>query len=246
METPKWVRPGDEYHIVGHVFGTPVVVKGWTWLPLFELIIWGVVTWVFGLFQPQRTLKDRLKVAALATPIVVASEWLHNFAHAAAAYFVGKPMDFLRITWGTPLLVYQDVNDPTVSPRQHIWRAMGGPLINLLLLPIMGLWRAATRPGTLARDIANAGLLTNLLIPLFGILPLPALDGGPLLKWSVIARTGDPENAEKVVRVANGIGAGIFAAAAVFTLGRRKWVLSSLLLQFFGLMLSYALGWLKE
>ena len=37
------VKPTDEVTTVGRVLGTPLVVKGKTWLPLVELIAWGIM-----------------------------------------------------------------------------------------------------------------------------------------------------------------------------------------------------------
>lgn len=246
METPKWVQPGDEVHQIGTVFGTPLVVKGRTWLPVFEGLIWVLMSWITHARYPQRSIWHCLRSGLVMMPPAVASEWGHNFAHAAAARWVARPMDYLRIAWGTPLVVYRDVNDPRVSPRQHIARALGGPLFNLLLLPVTWLARKRTRPGSLSRDAADAAVGTNLFLVTGGLLPLPALDGGPLLKWSVIANGGSLQQANSVVRTANGIGAAMIGAAGLASLKRRKWGLAALLGQYFALMLAYALGWLKE
>ena len=37
MIKPAFLEAEDQPTVVGHVFGTPVVVKGWTGLPLLEL-----------------------------------------------------------------------------------------------------------------------------------------------------------------------------------------------------------------
>lgn len=234
------------YTQVGRVFGTPLVVVGWTWLPLFELGIWGVLAAVLRRLRPQQPLRQTLFAALVAMPLAVLSEWGHNFAHAAAARWVGRPMDYLRITWGTPLVVYNQIDDPQVTPRQHILRALGGPLFNVLLLPFAWLLRRRTSPGSLARQAADVFLGTNLFLPLAGMLPIPALDGGPVLKWALIARGYERERAGQVVRKANAAGAAAAGAAGALALSRRKWGLAALLLQFAALMAAYAAGWLRE
>ncbi len=46
-------------------------------------------------------------------------------------------MDAMRIFWGTPLLVYFDIEDPSVTPKEHITRALGGPMFNAVaLIPV--------------------------------------------------------------------------------------------------------------
>ena len=62
---------------------------------------------------------------------ILGSEWCHSLAHAAAARSIGKPMDALRIDWGMPLVVYYDVDNEKVAPREHIIRALGGPVCSL-------------------------------------------------------------------------------------------------------------------
>ena len=234
------------YRTVGRVFGTPLVVIGWTWLPLFEGIVWALLTYIFHTRRPLRSLADNARSALAGMPLAVASEWGHNFAHAAAAQRVGRPMDYLRLTWGTPLVVYNQIDDPQVTPRQHVLRALGGPLFNLALLPAAWLLRRRTQPGSLARDAADTLLVTNLFLPVAGMLPLPALDGGPVLKWSLIARGASPEKAWMIVRKANAVGSAAAGAAGALALSKRRWGLAALLLQFAGLMAAYAFGWLRE
>jgi Zn-dependent protease len=155
-------------------------------------------------------------------------------------------MDYLRLTWGTPLVVYNQVDDPQVSPRQHICRALGGPVFNLLVAPLAWLLRRRTAPGTWQRDVANIFLGTNLFLPLVGMLPIPALDGGPVLKWTLVARGRSREQAWRTVRAANTAGAVVAGTAGALALSRRRWGTAALLLQFAGLMAAYAIGWLRE
>jgi hypothetical protein len=48
MKTPAVVKSSDEVRTAGWVFGTPVVVKGKTWFPLSELVVWPIVARVAG------------------------------------------------------------------------------------------------------------------------------------------------------------------------------------------------------
>ena len=133
MIKPAVVDPKDEVTTVGRVFTTPLVVKGKTWFPVTQLIAWPIMAWVAKKRIPERTWLQSFRVGALTMPVVLGSEWCHNLAHAAAARIVGKPMDAIRITWGMPLVVYYDINDESVTPRQHIIRALGGPVLHNLV-----------------------------------------------------------------------------------------------------------------
>lgn len=118
--------------------------------------------------------------------ILLGSEWCHNLAHAVAAKLVGKPVDSIHITWGMPLLVYHNVNDPTVSPSKHIIRALGGPVLNTLLLPFAWLGQYLTQTGSILGDVADTAVRINAILCTVSLLPIPGLDGESLLKWSLV------------------------------------------------------------
>jgi len=243
---PDVVRPTDEVTTVGHVFGTPLVVKGKTWLPLVELVVWGVMAWVAGKRRPDRSVWERLRVGALMMPVVVGFEWCHNFAHAAAARLIDKPMDALRITWGTPLVVYYDIEDENVTPRQHVIRALGGPVFNALVLPVALLLRCFTRADSALRDVANAAVGMNAFLSTVSLLPIPGIDGGPILKWSAVERGHTSEQADMLVRKVDGVMGTALAAAGAVAVKKRRWLLGAVLLQFAALSLGIALGLVRE
>ena len=132
MIKPEVVSPGENVNQVGTVFDTPLVTKGWTWLPLTEVIVLGIMTREAGRLHPERSWLTRFGVASLTMSVILGSEWCHNLAHAAAAKWIGHPADAIRITWGMPLLVYHDIEDPDITARTHIIRALGGPVINTI------------------------------------------------------------------------------------------------------------------
>ena len=163
---------------IGRVFGAPLTIKGWEVLPLAELFYFGLLYWLLGRGHPGRSRKEKAGLAALATPLVAGVEWCHNLSHAAAARAVGKPMDEFKILFGTPRLQYWELNDASVTPRQHILRASGGPLFNLAMTPVLWLLRRQAPEGSKQRQVINAGWWMNLLVLAAGILPIPGLDGG--------------------------------------------------------------------
>ena len=246
MKKPAVVRPADEVTTVGRVFGTPLVVKGRTWLPLTQLAVWPVMAWLAGRGRSDRGWWQRLGVGALTTVVILGSEWCHNLAHAAAARFVGKPMDALRVVWGMPLVVYYELNDETVTPRQHIIRALGGPVCNALILPFAWLLRTRTRPGSMLRDVANAAVGMNAFLFTASLLPLPGIDGGPILKWSLVERGSTPEEADERVQGVDRIVSGGLGVAAIMALKKRRWFLGTVLAVFAVLALAFGFGLVKE
>ena len=246
MQKPAAVKPTDEVTTVGTVFGTPLVVKGRTWLPLTQVAVWLIMAWHAGRGRPERSWGKRLVTGALTMAAILGSEWCHNLAHAAAARLVGRPMDALRVTWGMPLVVYYDVNDQTVTPRQHIARALGGPAFNALLLPLALLLRKLTRPGSVPRDVVDAAAGMNLFLSTASLLPIPGIDGGPILKWALVAHGSAPQEADETVKaVDRAVGAGLGAAAGLAFKKRRRF-LGAILGMFSLISLAVGFGLLRE
>jgi Zn-dependent protease len=246
MKKPAVVAPMDEVTRVGQVFSTPLVVKGKTWFPLVQLFAWPVMAWVAKRRVPGRSWLESMVVGALTMPVVLGSEWGHNLAHAVAAHLVGKPMDAIRITWGMPLCVYYDIGDRNVSPRQHIARALGGPVFNLLVLLGAVCFRRRTDQGSIARDIADAAVRVNAFLPVVGLLPIPGIDGGPVLKWSLVEGGRTPQEADRVVRKVDGVLGVLLGTAGVDALKNRRWLWSGLLLSLAAAALGVAMGLLEE
>jgi len=147
---------------------------------------------------------------------------------------------------GLPLLVYYDINDQNVTPRQHVVRALGGPLFNVLVIPVALYYRYHTDPQSVTRDMAIAALWTNAFLPTVGLLPIPGIDGGPILKWSLVDKGRTPKEADKFVRKVDGVLGILLALAGGLSLKKRRWLVGGLLVQLAGIALSVALGILKE
>lgn len=246
MRKPPVLCPDDDAISVGRVFATPLMVKGFTWFPLTQCIVWGVMSWIAGRTRPDRGLGERMRIATYTMSAVLGSEWGHNLAHAAAANWVGKPMDAIRITWGMPLCVYYDINDDSVTPQQHILRALGGPLFSFTLLVISSAVRRITPKASLSREVADISCATNAFLSTVSLLPIPGIDGGPILKWSLVERGRTAEEADQVIRKVDG-GLGIalsFLSAAAISRGKRVIGLLSAMLAV--MSFGVAFGWIKE
>ena len=246
MIKPAFLSTDEVPTTVGHVFGTPMVVKGITWLPILELAAWGILSVVAGRKKPGWSRSKRVTAGALTSLILFGSEWCHNLAHTAVAHRIGKPVDAIRIFWGTPLLIYYDINDRQVSPRQHILRASAGPMFNALMLPISWLAKCLSKEGSLSNYVANFALGTNLFIATIALLPIPGIDGGPILKWSLVDRGHTPEEADRTVRKVNlALGSGLGIATGVALKKRRIW-LGAAIAAFAATSLAIGFGLIKE
>ena len=246
MKKPVVHAPGIPACEIGRLWETPVIVIGRSWFPLTQLLLWPVMSWRAGRLDPRRSLGERIGIGAVETTAVLGVEWCHNLAHVAAAHMVQRPMDALRIVYGMPLCVYYDLQPENVTPRQHILRALGGPVFNLLAAAAAWLSRTMTRPGSAARQLTGTTLGASLLILAASLLPYPPLDGGPILKWSLVERGHSQDRADRAVRVVDGVaGAGLTAGAVAANRRGRRWL--SALLGLLGLLgAAFALGLVRE
>jgi Zn-dependent protease len=246
MIKPAFLEPDDRPTVVGKVFGAPLVVKGWTGLPLIEVIAWGILTWVAQHTHREWQFAKQVRAGALASMIMLGSEWCHNLAHAAVAGWIAKPADAIRIFWGTPLLIYYDINDQAVTSGQHRLRALGGPLFSGLVAPFAWLAYKMTRPGSLSHYLAGFALGANSFIACGSLLPIPGLDGGVILKWSLVEKGCTPREADEEVQAVNRwVGAGLAAASGIAFKRRKKWIAAGLVL-FAATSLAIGFGMLKE
>jgi hypothetical protein len=231
---------------VGKICGTAVKVDRLTWLPVVPVVVWVVMTFLAGRKRPQRTFARRAMVGALAMPLVVGAEWGHNLAHMATGELIGKPVDDMRIYGGMPRLVCTEESDRAVAPRQHILRSLGGPLFNGLAVLLALWWRGAVLPDSLAGELANVALRVNTFIGSAALLPIPGIDGGPLLKWSLVLAGKPPEQADLAVKRLNWpLGIGL-EAGMLASLAKRRWFPAFLQGMLGATALSIAAGWLKE
>jgi Zn-dependent protease len=246
MKNPFALHPDDSVHQIGEVFGTPLVVKGFTGLPVVQLLAWLVMFWRARRRYPHKSWDERAGIAVMTTTVLLGSEWGHNLAHAAAAQAVAKPMDAMRVAWGMPLCVYYDINDENVTPKQHILRALGGPVFNALVLPLALITRSFFRPGTAARDMASIAAATNAFLASVSLVPIPVIDGGPILKWSLVSRGRTVQQADEAVRKVDGVLGVLLSLGSLVALKLRRYGSGA----FLGLMaltsFAIARGWIKE
>jgi Zn-dependent protease len=235
-----------EPRIVGHFWETPVLVRGVTWLPVAQLATFLVMFWYAKQRSPERPIGQRLCIAGMTTAAILGSEWAHNMSHLVVAHAIHKPMDEFQILLGMPRCIYFDLDDPDVTPRQHIQRSLAGPLLNTGLLPLLIHLRRSSVPGSLARELWDTAVGMNIFLATVSLLPIPGIDGGPILKWSLVEGGYSPQEADQTVRRVNGPLAAILGIGALLAYLRRKRFLALLLGLLSGSALGVFLGWIKE
>jgi len=118
---------------------------------------------------------------------------IHEFGHALACRQVGGRADRI-VLWPLGGVAYVD---PPPRPGATLWSIAAGPLVNVVLLPILFAvvvvgrsagW-AATMPDVY--QLVRAISFINLGLLIFNILPVYPLDGGQILRsllWFVLGR----------------------------------------------------------
>jgi hypothetical protein len=241
----RFIKLPDE-NVIGMIGSTPVTWVGSTGLPLTQLLLWGIFTRSAARRVPGNSRLKWSREGFLKMAAVLGSEWCHNLAHVLASNWIGKPMDALRIQLGMPRCIYHEINDQDVTPRQHIIRSLGGPIISLILLFVSGWAKHRTKQDTIAGETVKAAYQTNLFLSLVSLLPIPGIDGGPILKWRLVEKGRSIEEADRIVQKVNGplaLALGFFSSWAFLT---KKILLGIFSMMLGGISFSVYAGWLKE
>ncbi len=242
---PKSLQASQD-EVLGKLGETEVTRRGLSWLPVSQFIIWGLFSRASRQRNPDRSWIRAGLEGFCQMAVMLGSEWGHNLAHLAVSNTIGKPMDQFRIQLGMPRCVYYQINDQEVAPREHLARALGGPIFNLLVLPFAWKARRLTKKDSIAGITARTAFDTNLFLSTISLLPIPGIDGGPILKWSLVERGRTPWEADEVVRRVNGPLAlllGLFSSGAFW---KKKILPGFFSLMLGGICLSIFAGWLKE
>jgi Zn-dependent protease len=118
---------------------------------------------------------------------------LHEFGHALACRQVGGTADRIML-WPMGGVAY--VNPPP-RPGATLWSIAAGPLVNVVLVPILSMLIALERSLGWAQTMPDSfGLIRavwyiNVGLLIFNLLPVYPLDGGQILRsllWFVIGR----------------------------------------------------------
>jgi len=118
---------------------------------------------------------------------------LHEFGHALACRQVGGTANQI-VLWPLGGVAYVD---PPPRPGATLWSIAAGPLVNLVLVPILSVVGMLNRSLGWAAAMPNAHAwlravwFINLGLLVFNLLPIYPLDGGQILRsllWFVLGR----------------------------------------------------------
>lgn len=154
------------------------------------------MAWLAG-WRLHLFLGAALLAGVFSSLIFFLSELLHQLGHAWAARRTGYPMTGIHFFLILAASIYPP-NEPELSPRLHVRRALGGFWVNLLVgllfVPMaLALWPRSTEilptlPSLLAWVAAFTAVTNVLVLGLGALVPLPlpgggATDGGTLMKY---------------------------------------------------------------
>jgi len=115
---------------------------------------------------------------------------LHEFGHSLACRQVGGVANRI-VLWPLGGVAYVD---PPPRPGATLWSIAAGPLVNVVLFPILSVLVRMSGSGGWSNDVSDL-LLTiwkiNLGLLIFNLLPVYPLDGGQILRsllWFVLGR----------------------------------------------------------
>lgn len=107
----------------------------------------------------------------------------------------------------------------------------------MILWALSKLVQRRTRPASPAREVADVAVGMNAFLSSGSLLPVAALDGGPVVKWALVMRGLPPAQAEAALRRVNrALGPGLVGAATVAA-ARRSWLAALVLAMLGGLSL---------
>lgn len=208
-------RDWQEEQVLFHFNGTAVKAKPSFWPMWFSS--WPVLIWLAKRRRPERSWKESALVGALAMPVALAADLGHALAHTVSAKAAGAPMDEIHLAADMPRTIYFN-NE--VSPDQHRIRALGGPIYNAAGFLLSLLWRRLSKPKTVSRELAEISCASQALIGVMSLMPVPIVDGGTILKWTLVA-DGRPEEVadQQLKQIAVGISLGLFFGTLAIVIG---------------------------
>jgi hypothetical protein len=132
-----------------------------------------------------------------------------------------------------------------ISPVAHRTRALGGPIFSLfgLILSAILYWTAG--PITIQLELARWSILGHGLILIGSILPLPVVDGGSILKWTLVKRGKKEKEADQILTTINWIVGAVSLIAGIGFLLTFSWVVGLILAAIGGIFITAGLGILK-
>lgn len=166
---------------LGRLFGLNIAIHPTTW-PAFA-VLWLVLA-LAGYYGLGLSGGEAALAGLACTLLHFFGELWHNFGHAVAARRTGYPMSGV-LFWTALAASRYPKDEPELSARIHITRALGGPLSSGLLALVLGLLVPVFSGLPAApRMAAVFFFIDNLLVLTIGaLIPLGFNDGGTLVRW---------------------------------------------------------------
>lgn len=202
---------------IGRFNGVPVNVRPIFWVA--PPAMWLALVWLAGKRKPERSLGQRLLVALLGLPIPFLADVGHALAHTESAKRAGAPMDQVLLSLDMPRTLY---NNNDVAPAIHRQRSLGGPIFSAASFLGSLLWRALSAPDSLSRELADVACLSHGFILTGALMPLPIVDGGVILKWTLVEQGYTPEAADAVVQKAGVLSLALVSGVITWLLWSRR------------------------
>lgn len=205
----------QERAVMLRAFGTPVRIRPGFWAAVAAL--WSLTTWLAGRDRPGRPWPVRLAVGFLSMATLLSADVGHALAHIFSARWAGAPMSEVVLSHGMPRTLYHDAG---VSPRAHRKRALGGPLFNAVGLAVALAGRRLAGRESVTREILTWSALGHGLLLAGSLAPLPMVDGGSILKWTLVEGGAAEDEADAIVQRASLAVGGTAAGTGVILAAR--------------------------
>lgn len=149
-----------------------------------------VVVTIAALFLTELTLPTAILGAVIATLIHWVGEVIHMYGHFVAAKQTGYPSTGVKL-WAVIGIIRYPRDEPELAPNIHIRRALGGPIINAIVLVICIILAVLfwSNPG-LPRFLLGFAVFSNILFSVGALFPPIyiesqnlATDGGTIMYW---------------------------------------------------------------
>jgi hypothetical protein len=220
------------------IFKTPVRVS--PAVLILVVGIWAGVTVLNLYWYPGRGFWLDLLIGFVTMFLLILADFGHALAHIFSARYAGAPMDEVRITvTKMPHTLY---NNNAVSPNVHRLRALGGPLFNVLCFLLSAVVFVVAPAGSVAWELAAWSAAGHGMMLIMSLAPLPIVDGGTLLKWTLVARGWSEVAAEATSRRVGwlvGIVAGVLGLGLI---ALHVWVIGGIFTTAGVIVLAVALG----